>query len=255
MPTPLQAILARPDVWQAARRAGGVRGVLPSGHAALDAALHQGGWPCAALSEFVAAGCGIGEMQLLAPALARCARGGRRLFFVGAPCLPYAPALHALGVRPERVLVLAPRTPGDALWSVEQILRSGACGCLLAWLPAWREADYAALRRLQIAAQATAGPAFLFRPPGTARALSPAALRVRLAPSAERLELEILKQRGGRAGQRLSLTRDPELLRPRCAPELLPVVVRGAPPAEHATAAGAPLPGTHTAPPAQPLLH
>jgi cell division inhibitor SulA/protein ImuA len=256
MPDPLHDILSRPEVWQASRRhAGRIPAVLPTGHAALDAVLHHGGWPSAALTEFVAADCGIGEMQLLAPALAACARATRRLFFVGAPYLPYAPALQARGLPPERVLVLSPRTPKDALWSVEQILRSGACGCLLAWLPAWREADYAALRRLQIAAQQCHGPAFLFRPPGTARALSPAALRIRLTPQREELQLEILKQRGGRAGQCIAIARDAALLAPRCSAELLPVVVRGAPSADPAPM-DPPLTGTpRTAPPAQPVLH
>ena len=255
MATPLHAILARPDVWQSVRQRNGESppGTLPTGHTALDATLHHGGWPCAALTEFVVEGCGIGELQLLAPALAQCSRAARRLFFVGAPYLPYAPRLYALGVRPERVLVLQPRTPADALWSVEQVLRSGACGSLLAWLPAWREADYAALRRLQLAAQGCAGPVFLFRPAGSARALSPAALRIRLEPDAEQLGLEILKQRGGRAGQRLSIMREQVLLQPRCNPELLPVLVRGAPPPPESPDFLLPVP--RTMPSVQPLLH
>ena len=49
----------------------------------------------------------------------------------------------------------------DVLWALEQALKSGHVGAVLAWLPAPVKAD--ALRRLQLAAQAHDGPAFIFR--------------------------------------------------------------------------------------------
>ncbi|MBK8306710.1 MAG: translesion DNA synthesis-associated protein ImuA [Gammaproteobacteria bacterium] len=157
----LQALLTRPDVWQASQRAANeARNVLPTGHTLLDSALHQGGWPHAALTELLTDGCGIGEMQLLAPALAHCSRDPRRLFFLSPPYLPYAPSLHALGLRLERLQLVSAQPGSDTLWCAEQILRSGACSCLLAWLPGSRQADYPALRRLQLAARASSGPAF-----------------------------------------------------------------------------------------------
>ena len=104
----LQTLLARPDVWQASRPRTTIAdgNALPSGHAALDRVLHRGGWPRAALTEVLSGNCGIGEMQLLAPALAHCSRGSRRLFFVCPPYLPYAPALLAQNVALERLLVV-----------------------------------------------------------------------------------------------------------------------------------------------------
>jgi hypothetical protein len=227
MRSPLHTILDRPDVWRHSDRPGSEsrHGVVPTGHAALDAALHHGGWPRSTLTEILADGCGIGEMQLLAPTLAQCSRGHWRLFFIGAPYLPYAPALHALGVRLERVLVLAPGPRSELLWSLEQVLRSSACGCLLAWLPALRAADYGALRRLQLAANRSHGPVFLFRPAESAHTVSPAALRLRLRIAGDQLELDILKQRGARAGQQLRIERPASLLQPRITPGLLPSVV------------------------------
>ena len=57
---------------------------------------------------------------------------------------------------------LAPLLPGaDVLWALEQSLKSGHVGAVLAWLPVNLRAD--ALRRLQLAAQAHDGPVFLFR--------------------------------------------------------------------------------------------
>jgi len=227
----LQTLLARPDVWQASRpRAVTATGdTLPSGHAALDRVLHRGGWPRAALTEVLSGSCGIGEMQLLAPALAHCSRGTRRLFFVCPPYLPYAPALLAQDVALERLLVVRAERDVDTLWCAEQILRSGAAACLLAWLPESRLGDYRALRRLQLAAQGSASLAFLFRPPQAAHSLSPAALRIVLRGTREHLALEIVKQRGGQAGQQLTLARANALLQPRIDPALLPATVDQAP--------------------------
>ncbi len=238
----LQALLTRPDVWQASQRAANeARNVLPTGHTLLDSALHQGGWPHAALTELLTDGCGIGEMQLLAPALAHCSRDPRRLFFLSPPYLPYAPSLHALGLRLERLQLVSAQPGSDTLWCAEQILRSGACSCLLAWLPGSRQADYPALRRLQLAARASSGPAFLFRPTHTARALSPAALRLVLRGTANRLAVEIVKQRGGRAGQCISIARSGTLLQARIDPSMLPTVMPGAAGVDCAATA----PGTH----------
>lgn len=234
MSTSLQGVLARPDVWQAGRLPAGAhpQAAEPTGHAVLDAVLHHGGWPRAALSELLADHCGIGEMQLLAPALARCSAGTQRLFLVAPPHIPYAPALQALGLRLERVVVLRPARAADLLWSLEQILRSGACTGLVGWLPPGdRASGYATLRRLQVAARGCRGPAFLFREATGAPAHSPAALRLRLLPAATELELQVLKQRGGNAGQCVRIPRPAELLMPRLHPALLPVPPDGARPA------------------------
>ena len=48
----------------------------PTGHAVLDAALPTGGWPEAALTEILLAGQGVGELQLVWPALARLSAAG-----------------------------------------------------------------------------------------------------------------------------------------------------------------------------------
>ena len=226
----LRSILARPDIWQSGRHAAAnePRHCLPSGHPALDAALHQGGWPRATLTELLATSCGIGEMQLIAPALAQLSQGAQQIFFVAPPHTPYAPALHALGLRLERLVVLTPEQPGELFWSLEQILRSGVCGCLLGWLPGGRGAvDYTMLRRLQIAARHARGPVFLFRDCAGTSLVSPAALRIRLQHETAGLALEILKQRGGRAGQRILLSRPSQLLASQVVPALLPVIVRG----------------------------
>jgi protein ImuA len=51
--------------------------VLASGHAALDAQLPGGGWPVGALTELLLPHPGVGELRLLAPALAALQRQQR----------------------------------------------------------------------------------------------------------------------------------------------------------------------------------
>jgi hypothetical protein len=227
-PDPLRHILARPDVWQSgkASAANEPGHCLPSGHPVLDAVLHQGGWPRAALTELLATRCGIGEIQLLAPALSHISRGGRRIFLVAPPHIPYAPALQALGVKLTQIVVLRPERRSELLWSLEQVLRSGSCGCLLGWLGQHGAAtDYPSMRRLQIAARNAPGPAFLFRAPDSGTTLSPAALRIHLQHAPGGLTLRVLKQRGGRAGQEVLIRRPARLLAPAVPPELLPACV------------------------------
>jgi hypothetical protein len=145
-----------------------------------------------------------------------------------APAVLRLPTLPALCARPAgakrdagaaagRAGGAGSRHPGCA----EQILRSGAAACLLAWLPESRLGDYRALRRLQLAAQGSASLAFLFRPPQAAHSLSPAALRIVLRVRGS-LAVEILKQRGGQAGQQITLVRANTLLQPRIDLALLP---------------------------------
>jgi cell division inhibitor SulA/protein ImuA len=190
---PLAALLARPDI----RRGGALARVanpsVPTGFRQLDAELPGGGWPAGSLTELLPVHDGIGELRLLGPALARLARDGRRLAWIAPPYLPYAPALAAAGIALESVLIVRTRAARDALWAAEQALQSAACGALLVW-PG--EAKYAALRRLQLAAEGTRALAMLFRPRAAAGEASPAALRLALDTAAGGIAVRILKRRG-----------------------------------------------------------
>src|SRR5262245_47524214 len=169
------ALLDRPDIWRgdSLNRAGA--SVIPSGFPGLDAGLTGGGWPAGTLTEILPAHEGIGELRLLGPALAGLSRRGSRLAWIAPPHLPYAPALAAAGIDAAKLVVVRTASRKETLWAAEQALASNACGAVLAWLD---DAKYAELRRLQIAAEGGRAPAFLFRPPETARESSPAALRI-----------------------------------------------------------------------------
>jgi hypothetical protein len=193
-----QLLDQRADLWRGNRPPVAAPPGMPTGWAALDGLLAGGGWPRGAVTEILAAGPGNGGLRLLMPALAQLGGEGRWLAFVAPPLLPYAPALAAGGVALERLLVIRPGSAGDALWTVEQALRSAACSAVLAWPGA---IGATVLRRLQLAAEASATAAFLFRAPAVAAEPSPAALRLAVRPTADGWLVEVLKRRGGwRAG-------------------------------------------------------
>ena len=199
LPDPL-AQLPAGLLWRGDRLANVHVPVQPSGHPALDALLPGGGWPAGALIELLCDRPGIGELSLLLP-LMRQVAAPRWLACIAPPFTPYAPALAAAGVALERLLWIAPATPQDARWSIRQALASGSCGLVLAWI---ERADMAALRRLQLAAENSATPLFLFRPQRLAGQASPAVLRLQLeAAGSEHLAIRVLKRRGPACNTRL----------------------------------------------------
>jgi cell division inhibitor SulA/protein ImuA len=197
----LSDLLSQHPVWRGGALVQAPEAV-PTGYPALDRELPGGGWPRGALTEILGAQEGIGELQLVLPALAALTTSGRRAVWLAPPHLPYAPALAAAGVDLRHLAVV--RAPGrrDALWAAEQVLRAGACHALLAWL---REPRYGELRRLAVAAGAAHSFTVLFRPREAAREASPAGLRIALDARGGRLAARLLKRRGAPAAAALEL--------------------------------------------------
>jgi protein ImuA len=181
-----------PALWRAHQLGRGRVEVHASGFPALDAELPGGGWPQRALTELLLASPGCGEMRLLAPALVRVNAAGRGLLMIGPPAEPNAEALTQLGFDLRHCVVI---DGPDLLWPLEQALRSGQVGAIVAWAPAGLRGE--ALRRLQLAAQSHEGPAFVFRTPAVAHQPSPAPLRLALAGAGpDTLSIRLLKRRG-----------------------------------------------------------
>lgn len=194
MKTSLTDILSQRSVWRGGALAPARGRTLPTGFAALDRELPGAGWPCGALTEILGRREGVGELQLVVPALAALSASGRRVVWLAPPHLPYAPALAAAGIDLEHLSVV--RAPGrrDGLWAAEQVLRGGGCHALLAW---FHDIRYAELRRLAVAAETGQGVfVALFRPAQAAHEASPASLRVAFEPAPEGLAVHILKRRG-----------------------------------------------------------
>lgn len=215
----LSALLARPDIWQASAPPRQVLG-LTSGYPALDHSLHRGGWPEDAITELLCDHIGIGELQILLPALAHYARQQRKLVFVAPPFLPYPPALEQAGIAASQVVIVRPGTSAERCWATLQLLQAGTSGAVLSWLG---DANHHQLRKLQLAAQSSRGLAVLFRPGLAATEASPAALRIALSPTQHSCRLHILKQRGGWAGQVIDIPRPEYLLQQNMPTAELPV--------------------------------
>lgn len=193
-PQALAQILERPDVWRGDTLASAPLPGVSTGFAELDMELPGGGWPRGGLIELLPARTGVGELALLLPALARVSADELAWLVCVAPPYPlYAPALEAGGIALARLLV-AGAAGGDAAWACERALAADGIGAVVAWLP---EASATALRRLQLAAEASRTLLFVFRPAACAGQSSPAPLRLALEGEGERLLVRLLKRRGG----------------------------------------------------------
>lgn len=212
----IQDLLAAPTLWRASHHQSSLdhRTVLPSGYRQLDKALPNNGWPTDGITELLIRQSGIGELQLLLPALANLSqRRPHWIVWISPPHLPYAPALYAAGVQLDRILIIQPKTAKEALWAAAQCLKSQACSAVLMWPEKNIRAQ--AIRQLQVASKANQTWQVLFRDLNAQRVPSPAPLRISLTPCAlthskqshqHQIRVEVLKRAGGWASPAFDLT-------------------------------------------------
>ena len=199
VPAPIRPESLHPTLWLGHQLARHADAAVATGFAALDAQLPGAGWPRRALTELLLPHPGVGEIRLVAPSLAATQRAGRLVMLFDPPATLSAGALAQLGFEVEDLLIINTRTrviPGtDSLWALEQALKSGHVGGVLAWLPPRLRAER--LRRLQLAAHAHDGPAFVLCEMSAAQRPTAAPLRLALRPSgADALAVRVLKRRG-----------------------------------------------------------
>ena len=197
---------ALPDVWRASELACHSGLVLPTGHDALDAALPGGGWPVGGISELLQAPAVHAEWGLLAPALSQLAAQSPApaadrpaVVLIGAPFVPFGPALAARVGAPGALLQIQVDALSERLWAAEQALRCADVQAVLLWLGSVPTAH---LRRLQTLAQTHGRLLFVCRPQAASHQPSPAPLRLLLDwqpvdPGATPLlQVQVLKRRG-----------------------------------------------------------
>lgn len=171
---------------------------VPLGAKRVDRALPWGGLVRGALHEVIDGGAGTGAgpgaadgfaALLLARLTAPAGSGpagfapaglGRPALWVSRGDDLYAPGLFAFGLDPGDLVVARARTDAEALWAVEEGLRSPALAAVLGEVHA---VDFAASRRLQLAAASSGVTALLRRPGRSPLPASAAATRWRITPA------------------------------------------------------------------------
>jgi protein ImuA len=197
-----------PHVWLGRELAQAQETTVPTGHAALDAHLPGKGWPLGCLVEVLQAQSQQHVWALLGPGLSAALASGDPAVLVHPPYQPFGPCLRALGIAPERLLLVQSQQPSGRLWAAEQALRCADVSAVLAWIPQARTEE---LRRLHLCAQAGQKLLVLFRPESVRNHSSPARLRL-LVQGTEALEVQILKRRGPPLLEPLLLRAQPQLL-------------------------------------------
>jgi protein ImuA len=193
----------------------------------LDAQLPGGGWPVGALTEVLQPEPSRHAWQLLQPALAQAtaARPGG-VVLVAPPYEPFAPALQAAGLPPQRLCQVRPAAVQTgsaataALWATEQALRCRDVLAVVAWLP---QALPEQLRRLQLAAAQMGQLLWVLRPAHARQQASPAPLRLwvqEAVHSPMAMQVQVLKRRGPPLEQPLVL--------PGCSARLAQVLAAAA---------------------------
>ncbi|HZT55714.1 MAG TPA: translesion DNA synthesis-associated protein ImuA [Burkholderiaceae bacterium] len=200
-PPPIRPERLHPALWLGHQLARHADVPIATGFEALDAQLPGAGWPRRALTELLLPHPGVGEIRLVAPSLVAAQVAGRLVMLFDPPATLSASALAQLGIAVEELLIIDTHTrtrvvPGtDSLWALEQALKSGHVGAVLAWLPPRLRAER--LRRLQLAAHAHDGPAFVFCETSAAQRPTAAPLRLALrAHGPDVLAVRVLKRRG-----------------------------------------------------------
>ena len=200
----LKLCLERQDIWRGGQRTATTSTVVPSGFDALDYHLPGGGWPLGALTEIMVDDVAHSPLWLILPALVRLTTSEHHQLWVQPPHVPYPPALARNGIDLTTTVIVRPKRAHDALWATEQALRSRACSAVLYWpnrLPS------SALRRLQLAAEISQAWALCFRSGRFASRPTMAALRLGFKPTPTGAALSILKCRGGRTVENLTIHR------------------------------------------------
>lgn len=180
-----------PSLWRASQLARATTRCIDTGHPVLTRELGGDGWPTGALIELMVQQAGIGEMRLVAPALAKVAN--RQVVMIQPPHPPHIAALAGMGLAPANVLWVKSKVSADTLWAAEQILRSGSYGAVLYWATHIRPES---LRRLNLAAQASDTLFYVIRPLAAAHDFSPSPLRLSLQPAQGGVQVGLVKRRG-----------------------------------------------------------
>lgn len=189
------------------------RQTVSSGCRALDRMLPHEGLLRGSLVEWLADGAGSGAQFLALTAARQACLEGQTLVIVDAASRQrstlYPPALSALGLDLNRIVLVCPADEKQALWALEQALRCPAIGAVIGFP---RQMDSYAYRRLQLAAERSEGLGLLVRPSEVRGSPSWAELRWQVSPRPTTcgwgLHVQLLRCRGYLGDGKVDLTID-----------------------------------------------
>lgn len=191
-----------PLLWRGTQLAKPVQKTVSTGYSELDAQLPGRGWPAGDLIEIMLPRSGIGEIQLLKPALLSLA-DERSIIFLNPPYIPSSLCVQQWFPSSQRILWIKADCPRNTLWVAEKILRHNTCAALLCWV---NKAHPASLHRLHLAARQSETLFFSLRPATCAMRNSIAPLRLALEPDPRGLDIWLLKRRGPYSDSPVRLT-------------------------------------------------
>lgn len=194
--------------------------MLGSGVPQVDALAPGGAFACGAVHE-VLSGSGKIRSFLLPALLARSAAKFGWIAWCDLAGDLYPPGLSALGVPIDRLLVLRPATPMDALWAVTECLR---CPGIAACIAPVGKINRVQARRLQLAVEHGGGIGLLLRSLEAIDWPYAAVTRWVVRPARgermiQRVSVELVHGHGGRVGQSvlLEVYRETNTVRAACA--------------------------------------
>lgn len=161
--------------------------VLPFGIAKIDAALPWGGLPLAGLHDVIARRSLAAATGFSAALLGRAIEGGSRtVLWCHRGRDLYGPGLAALGLGPDRLVVVRASCNRNILWAMEEGLRSGS---LTAVVGEPGKISATSIRRLQLASETGTTAAILIRSEHVDATSGPAVTRWRVAAAPSRYPL------------------------------------------------------------------
>jgi cell division inhibitor SulA len=191
----LDQLIDNRQLWRAGQWQNNTQDAIATGYSQLDRLLAGNGLPLGSLTEFMTDHDSTGALRLLLRSLATLSQQGRWIAFIAPPHLPCASTLVAYGIDVSKLLLIHPKNDADTLWAMEQALRAGTCGAVLAWPGQVNERQ---LRRIQLAAEEGHAIGMLFHQHNSQQlSSSPAALRLKVSPRVEGVQIDILKRRAG----------------------------------------------------------
>lgn len=175
-------------IWQARQQHPRQSTCIASGYSQLDEHL-GGGWPASGVVELQPARLGIGELRLLFPCLETLASQPGLQAWVNPPARLSPYPLHTR--RLPKTIMLNTSNQNEHLWVSEQLLKSDCCRVVICWTA---HLQPAAAKRLQLAAKEGNCLAFVIHYPVQQEHSLPLSARLRLAPHAKGLNIELFKR-------------------------------------------------------------